>query len=410
MRNLWLVARREYRSTVGRRGFLLGALAIPLGMALLIAVAIMVQTGGQDGRPIGYVDRAGILTPEAARTSPAREALPPADPALTVIPYPDEAAALEALNREEIQAFFVFPAGYPSSLRTELYYLQRPPGNEAWGQFDDFVRLNLVAGLPAAAQQRLIRGPQVVVQDVASGREFSQSGIINVLVPLAASMFFMVATMSASGYMLRVVADEKENRTMEVLLTSVTPGQLIGGKAAGLLAAALSQLGIYALAAAIGLRVAAPYVAMLREASVPWGYLGLMALFFFPAYALISAVMVAIGAAVTEVQQGQQIAGLLNLLFMLPVFFLALLFENPGHPLLVALTLFPPTSFLMISLRWGLGSLPLWQVVAGWVLLVAGAIGMVRAAARIFRAGMLRYGQPLTLRAALAALREGRGL
>jgi ABC-2 type transport system permease protein len=72
---------------------------------------------------------------------------------------------------------------------------------------------------------------------------------------------------------------------------------------------------------------------------------------------------------------------------------------------MVFFTVFPVTSFMTISLRWGLGTVPLWQVGVGWVLLVAATIFMIWAAARVFRAGMLRYGQPLNLKSAVAAIR-----
>jgi ABC-2 type transport system permease protein len=129
-----------------------------------------------------------------------------------------------------------------------------------------------------------------------------------------------------------------------------------------------------------------------------------MALFFIPAYSLIAAVMVTVGAAVTEIQQGQQMAGILNLFFMLPLFAMGVLFSNPGHWALVAMTLFPTTAFLTISLRWGLGTVPLWQLGMSWVILVAATVVMVWVAARVFRAGMLRYGQPLSLKGVVAAV------
>jgi ABC-2 type transport system permease protein len=206
--------------------------------------------------------------------------------------------------------------------------------------------------------------------------------------------------------MLRVVADEKENRTMEVMLTSLTPTQLIGGKALGLLAASLTQLSIYVIAGILGLTVAATYVEPLQQATLPWTYLGVMALFFFPSYALIAAVMIAIGSAVTDVQQGQQLAAILNLFFLLPIFLTTVIFENPAAPVIVFFSLFPTTAFLTISLRWGLGTVPLWQIGVGWVLLVATATFMLWAATRVFRAGMLRYGQPLSLKAVAAAVRH----
>jgi ABC-2 type transport system permease protein len=319
--------------------------------------------------------------------------------------FPDEESALAALEGQEIQALFVLPSDYPNRLQTDLYYLEEPPSSDVWGDFDNFVRANLVASYPDEIRNRLLEGPNITVHDVASKREFSERSIVNVILPVVASFFFFVATMSASGYMLQVVATEKENRTMEIMITSVTPGQLIGGKTMGLLAAALTQLSIYVIAAVVGLIVAAPHVEVLQHVTVPWTYLGVMALFFIPSYALIAAVMVTVGAAVTKVQEAQQVAGLLNMLFILPIIMMVVIIQNPGHPLAVFLTLFPTTAFLTISIRWGLGTVPLWQIGIGWVLLIATTITMLWAAARVFRAGMLRYGQPLNLKAAVAVIR-----
>jgi ABC-2 type transport system permease protein len=69
------------------------------------------------------------------------------------------------------------------------------------------------------------------------------------------------------------------------------------------------------------------------------------------------------------------------------------------------LTLFPTTSFTTITLRWGVASIPEWQLIVSWLLLTASAGLMVWAAARIFRVGMLRYGQRLNLRGMLHAVR-----
>ena len=397
MRNLWLVAKHEYRRTVVRRGFLLMIFAIPLGMAALIALVVLVEGMGADSRPIGYVDYSGTLDAGLldGRSEDSTE----------IRSFADEELARAALEGEEIQAIFVLPAEYPQTLRSDLYYLEEPPDGDAWRDFDDFVRVNLLSDMPADMQELLLEGPEITVYDLASNREFSEASMVNVILPFVATFFFVFATMSGAGYMLGVVAGEKENRTIEVMVTSVTPGQLIGGKAAGLLAASLTQLAIYVVAAVIGVVVAAQYVPEMQQLQVPWLYLTIMVLFFLPTYALISAIMIAVGAAVTDLQQGQQFAGLLNLFFMLPLFLLVLLFQDPGGPLMVFFTIFPTTSFMTISLRWGLGTVPLWQVGVGWVLLVATAVFMIWAAARVFRVGMLRYGQPLNFKSALAAIR-----
>lgn len=399
MDNFWLVAKHEYRRMVFRRAFLAATFAVPLLMAVVIGISIAVAVAGENKMPVGYVDKPDLFDP-ALQT-----ALPDADKNVEFREFPDEISARSALNAGEIQVYFVFPLDYLQTLATDIYYLNKPLDNDVWGQFDDFVRLNLVQSLPAEVQTRVLDGPAISVHDIASNRTFSEQNIMDIILPFAGTFFFMFATMAAAGYMLQVVADEKENRMMEVMLTSVTPGQMIGGKSVGLLAASLTQLGIYMVAIVVGLVVAAPYVEQLQNVTIPWGYLGVMALFFFPSYALIAALMVAIGSSVSELQQGQQVAGILNLMFVLPIMLVSVLFSNPNHPIMMAFTFFPTTSFLTISLRWGLGTVPFWQMTVSWVILVGTTALAIWAATRVFRAGMLHYGQPLSLKSVWGALR-----
>jgi ABC-2 type transport system permease protein len=209
----------------------------------------------------------------------------------------------------------------------------------------------------------------------------------------------MIAVMSSAGYLLQAVTTEKENRTMEVMITSMTPGQLVTGKAIGLMAVSLTQLAIWVLAVVVALVVGAQFLASLRAARVPWATLGIAAAYFCPAYVLVAGVMIAIGSMVTETRQGQQIASIVNLSFTLPFFFIVLMVANPNSPILVALTLFPTTAFLTVTMRWSLTVVPAWQLVLSWLLLVTTAGLSVWAASRVLRAGMLRYGQRLDLRA-----------
>lgn len=115
--------------------------------------------------------------------------------------------------------------------------------------------------------------------------------------------------------------------------------------------------------------------------------------------------MVAIGSVFTEYQEGQQVAGILNTLFVLPYFVIVVFFFDPNGPLPVLLTLFPPTAYISITMRWGMGAVPLWQIALSLLLLVGAALLAVRVAARVFRAGMLSYGRRLSLRAVVAAVR-----
>ncbi len=398
MHDLWLVARHEYLQRAGKRSFLLGAFSLPFLMIVVIGVTVMVTNGGHRAATIGYVDGAGILGEAQLPAATADESR------LNVRSFSDGDAARLALEQREIQAFYVLPPDYLDTHEVELYHWDKAPDASLQTGFGQFIRSGLVSGLPAAEQVRLIEGPQVTLRSLDGARAFSSGEALNLVVPFVVALVFMITVMTSASYMLQVVADEKENRTVEVLITSVSPEQLIGGKALGLMGVTLTQLGIWLLAIMLALAVGARFVEPMRGLGMPWGSLLVIAIFFVPAYALVAGLMTAIGSAVAEVRQGQQIAGLLNLMFMLPLFLSALLFTDPNSPLMVALTLFPTTAFVTVSLRWGMSAIPAWQMMISWLSVLGSALLSIWAAARIFRYGMLRYGQRLSLSEALTPL------
>ena len=399
MHKLWLIAKHEYLRMVRRRSFLIGTLAVPVLMAVVMGISIASSIGTRDDRPLGYVDLAHVLD---AGVRPSSEGMARW---VELRAFTDEASARAALEDGEIQAFYVLPADYRQEGKLALYYWDDPPSDMVREQFDRYLRANLVAELPQDVRRRTMDGMSLTVRSADGSREFSSENFMAIVLPFGAGFFFMIAVMSSSGYLLQAVTTEKENRTMELMITSVRPGQLVAGKAVGLMAVSLTQLAIWSLAVVVGLAVGAQFLAPLRATRVPWAALGIAALYFFPAYALVAGVMIAIGSAVTETRQGQQIASALNLTFTSPFFFVALIMANPNSPIVVAMTLFPTTAFLTVVMRWSLAVVPLWQMALSWVLLVTSAVLSVWASARVLRVGMLRYGQRLDLRGMVRAVR-----
>jgi ABC-2 type transport system permease protein len=397
MLNFWLIARHEFRKMIGTRTFLATTIGVPLLIVVMIGIGVLANVLGRDDRPVGIVDQAGILAPGVV---PANQA-----ELLTLITYADETAARAALSEQQIQAYYLLPADYPYNPQIEQYYWEDAPGNNARQTVSAYIRANLLNNAPVEAQLRLSEGTEVTTRSADGRREVRSDDFMSIVLPFVAAFLFVFAVIGSAGYLLQVVADEKENRTMEIMITSVTPLELIGGKALGLMAVTLSQITLWVITIVVSLIVGARYIEALQGVTVPWSLLLVVAIFFLPAYALVTGLMTAIGGAVTQVQQGQQIAGILNLLFLLPLFLIVLFLNDPNSPLLVALTLFPTTSFMTVTMRWGLTIIPAWQLVLGWLILVGTAALSVWAASRIFRAGMLHYGQPLNLQAMLSALR-----
>ena len=401
MHKLWLIAKREYLRRVKVKSFLLVTLGFPLLIVGVSVIAGLIATGGRDSRPLGYVDLAGVLYDGVL------PALAEGRRAFTQIEaYPDADAARVALEEGLIQAYYVVPRDYLEKKELTLFYGEDQPRFATTRDFRDFIRGSLVAEQRPDVRGVLADGLAITIRSTDGRRVMSEGGIPSFLVPFAMAFFLFFAISSAGGYLLQAMTEEKENRTMEIIATSVSPGQLMSGKALGLIAVSLTQILVWVALLGAGLWIGGLFLEELRGIQLPWDMLGVTVLYFAPTFTLIAGMMIAIGGAVTEQQQGQQVAGILNMLFILPIFFLVLIFESPDSPFLVVLTLFPTTGFLTILLRWGMSSVPWWQMVLSWVLLTGSALGSIWVAARVFRIGMLQYGQRLSMRAIVEGVRE----
>jgi ABC-2 type transport system permease protein len=395
MRKVWLVAKHEYLKLVRKRSFLLTVFGLPLVMVAVMAVSIFVTLQGMDDRPLGYVDRAGVLDPTVIPALQERQNL------VEFRGYAGEEEARAALEAETIQGYYVLPEDYLQTGQASLYYLGDQPEENARNDFAEFARASLATQLPEDVAERLLAGFDLTARS-SEGREIRPEGFI---LPFVAGFFFFFVVIMAGGYMLQAVSDEKENRTAEIMATSMSPEELVGGKALGLMGVSLTQLLIWGLVIALGLVVASRYIGFLSGLQVPWNMLLVVVLYFVPTFALVTGLMTALGAAVAETQQGQQISGIVNMLFVFPLFFSGLIFAQPDHPVIVALSLFPTSAFTTVLMRWGLTEIPLWQLAASWIIVVLSALGSVWIAARVYRLGMLRYGQRLRLGQILAGLR-----
>jgi len=400
MHKLWLVAKHEYLKRVRKRAFLIAVLGFPLLMLVIGGTSALAAIRGGDSRPVGYVDQAGFLNPEILSTFRAtRESFP------EFIGFADEAAAQASLEAGDIQSIYVVPEDYVVSKQLRFVYAEGDPSELIREGFGAYIKASLIGEQPQAVRARLLAGYDLRVRSSDGRRELSENNVLEFLLPFIIALFMFFAIASIGGYMLEAVTEEKESRTMEILATSVSSLQLMGGKALGLMCVSLTQILVWVIALVIAAAVGARYIEALQTVSVPWEMLLLAVTYFIPTFALISCMMISIGATVTEMQQGQQISGILNMLFILPIFFGILFVTNPSSPFLVGLTLFPTTAFLTILLRWSTSTIPLWQLVVSWIVLVGSAGVAVWLASKILRLGMLRYGQRLRLKEIIEGLR-----
>jgi ABC-2 type transport system permease protein len=280
-----------------------------------------------------------------------------------------------------------------------LVYLEEP-GTNATQQFYDFIQINLLREQPPEIARRATVRSEVTIRSPDGSLEFPAGGpTLGHFLPMLISVAFVFLLMMSSGYLMGGVVEEKQNRTMEVLATSVSTMQLVIGKVLGIVAISLTQLATWSLIGILAVVIGGNVLGIewLQNPSIEWGAILRMIAIAIPAYMLASALMFAIGSTVAEAQEGQALGALFFMLHMIPMYMLVILIENPNGTLSVVLSLLPFTSLLTVGFRSMFAVIPFWQIAGSVAIQTLCALGALWLAALVFRLGMLRYGQRLKL-------------
>jgi ABC-2 type transport system permease protein len=394
-----LVARRDYVRTVRRRGFLFGTALLPLAIAGFVVLSSLFmptmtpQPGGQVTATLTLVNESSLelTVPPAARVTVASLEEAEAD-----------------LRSGRLREYYIIPPGYPDqpSVR-RLVAPSRGPG------IDDLQRriqqeqllgrvlvASLLSGaeLPPATAERLLN-PLELRDAAADGETPAPAFDAGFLVPYAFTFLFVMSIFITSGYLLQSVTEEKENRVVEILLSSVPPLPLMAGKILGLGAAGLTQVAIWVATALAALPLVAERVPALEGITISPLTLGLALLFFILGYLAYGAIFAAIGALAPGTREAQQYSGFFGFFAVVPLIFAGIFIADIGSPIVVALSLIPLTAPAAMLQVLALQAEPPWGLVGASLVSVAVfAVLAAIAAARVFRATLLLYGVRPSLR------------
>lgn len=399
MKHLWRVALYEYQRNVFKKSFILLMLSVPFFIAFSIGLGVFLDSLEDNSLPVGYVDHAGVFDPTLSAPEITSTWTAKYDEPVEFIAYASEDEAAAALNAGNLQMIYVLPSDYAETRRVEQIIIEKP-GENAERQFYDFMQINLLASQPAEIAYRTAAGTDVTVRSIDGRRSVPSGGpTFGLLMPLFITMAFLFMILMSSGYTMSAVADEKENRTMEVLVTSTSTTRLIAGKILGIVAIGLTLLATWTLVIVIGVGIARLLdVAWFQDLSLDWRSLLSILMIAIPAYALAIALMTGIGAMVTTTQEGQSISSIFFILHMVPLYISWNFINDPHGPLAVALSLMPFTALMTIGMRNLFTIVPTWQIFASMCVQIVCAAGAFWLAGRALRLGLLRYGQRLNLR------------
>jgi ABC-2 type transport system permease protein len=399
-----LIFRHEFLNAIKRRGFIIMTLIVPVLAVIGIGVFQLVSTGEPplvETITIGYVDEAGGFDQYTSQGY------------IQLVHFDRPGDAKAALIGGDVSEYFVIPADYLSTGVVNRYTLERelqtPPAIAV--SIKNFLTGNLLTGKVPPDTVELVEKPlNLTVTRLTETGEVAteQGGYGNVIIPAIFALLLALSLMLSSIYLVQGLGDEKESRLIEVLLSSVSPRQLLTGKVLGLGAAGLVQVVVWLASLPLLLNLASSTMGgFFGTIQLPANFVVLGIVYFILGYSLFAALSAGVGAISPSAREGQQLAGIYTLFLFVPLWFASLLFAFPNSPIWSVLTIFPVTAPMAVMLRLGVTGIAAWELAVSLAVVVLSIILVMFLAIRAFRVYLLMYGKRPAWGEIIRSLRTG---
>lgn len=403
-----LILKHEFGQTIKRKSFIIMTLAFPVLALIAIGIFGFIQGMEKPSPPgevvtIGYVDEVGNFSGYTEQ---------PGEPTVTLIGYGTPEEATSALLAGGISEYFIIPSDYVATGVITRYTLEQelePPGEIQWA-IKSFLLSNLLEGQTSPEVMERVKAPvglATIRLDETGQVATDQGGFGAFIVPYLFSILLLMAIFTSSGFLLQGLGEEKENRIIEILLSSVSARQLLTGKVLGLGAAGLLQILVWLLSIGVLVEMASTSIGgFLSTLQIPGNFLVLGTVYFILGYLLFAILMAGVGSISPTAREGQQLSVIFTMSGVLPLMLAPFIIQNPSHIVTQVFTLFPITAPVTVMLRLGLTDIPTWELIASIALLVIFIIGSLVLAAKVFRSFLLMYGKRPRLGEIIKSLRE----
>ena len=393
MKKIIDVARYEYRHHVGKRRFWIALLGMPLGFLLIMAVSLLFTYLSFDTEPVGYVDQANLIT----QPQEVPEKVGFMEIFIPLIPYADVESARADTENGTLQGFVVIPPGYQSTYNV-TFYSNKQPGSDVTVVINELLRENLMLKEQIPHLDRIESGSQISLQSLDGSQSSDGTGWHRIIVPLLIGILYFILVMSCGGYLLQSLVEEKQNKTMEIMITSMTPNQLMIGKIIGNLGVGFTQILVWGIILLIGLLVFRDRIPFLGELNLAPGYLAISFSLLILSFIVAAGMLAIIGATMSTMEEGQSINGLLVIFTMLPFYFFQTFLTNPNGTIPRVLSYFPLSAPFSLSLRMAFTNVPAWEIIMVFVILIVSVALVFWLSGKAFRRGLLEYHKKLKLR------------
>lgn len=405
MNKAYLIFRHEFLNTVKRVGFIILTLALPvlglLGIGVYQLVANIMEPPAAEEVKIGYVDDSGEFDQYTRQGY------------ITLLRFDTTDAATQALVKGDIEEYIIVPPDYSSTGVIRRYTLEKqvemPP--HIYSAIKKFIIYNLLTDKVPLDIVNLVESPLALVttrltETGAVAPE--QGGWGNVIIPGIFSFLLAFSIIFSANYMLSGLVEEKEDRLIEVLLSSVSARQLLTGKILALGAAGLIQVAIWLASLPLLLSLASStFGGFFSTIQLPANFIALGIVYFVLSYLLFVVLAAGVGAISTNTREGSQLITIFTIPIFIPIWFGSLLFIFPDSPIWIFLSIFPITAPVEVMMRLGVSDVPAWQIAASILVLAVSIVGGMLIIVRIFRTYLLMYGKRPSLGEVLSMALKG---
>ena len=401
------VARFELLSVVKRWSYLIATFGLPIFLAVVSGTVLGAQTyfltqRAAESSQFGLVDESGVIDRavfeqrDGARVWTAN--------GNDVVLYDNGDVATNDLESGRIRAVYIVAKNYLSSGEVRAIQSEKTPllsmgGTTIEPLLRSLLRKSLVEGrLDGDVQERVI-SPAYFIRsrlgpegEEVTGVDEALDLLVRTTIPLFLGILLLTALLSASGYLVQTVSTDKESKIVEVLLSSVTPEEILAGKLFGLGAAGLVQFAVWSsMVVFVALSASA---ALASVVTIPWQALAVAPLLFILGYLFLGSLMLATAALGANAAESQKLTMGWAMLAILPLMVLVILLEAPNGTLGQIMTWIPFTSPLTVIIRLAVDSsgIAWWEVIGAMGVLVVSTWLSIRVGARLFRVGFLLTG------------------
>jgi ABC-2 type transport system permease protein len=413
LREMWVIAKREFKERVHSKWFLVMTILWPILMAGMLVVPALIGGQSTEGAKVVIVDKSGELAEKMAFNVGFWLKWQ----ATTAPPDVDVKTLLDKIKANEISGYVVIPKDAVNG--GEIVYTGDNASNQTVGIL--FAKAAQAAVIWKRGQRAGLDEADMIMFNLpinvdvkhSTGEEEGTSGVLTFLIGYMIAFFIYIAITLYGVGVMRSVVTEKSSRIVELLVATTTPRAMMTGKILGVGVAGLTQIAIWFIAGAVltsqqdailGLFGAEPSATSMIP-SLTATQIAVVLTFFVVGYLFYSAMYAAVGAMVSNEQDTQQAQMPVTFLLVIGIVSILAVTNDPRSPTAAVLTNVPFWSPMLMPLRFFMGGATMGQVAVSLGVLVVATIVVARVAAKIYRVGILMYGKRPSMRELIRWLR-----